>query len=560
MMMKAHGFALRSLLGSLAAASLLSACFLDGVGHDDGQLPQAAISELKNRYQVVLTDAITDEPINDSLAVTFVGDAELKAADGSSLNGKTVTTTTGIVGLGATFTGTARDFSVQVADNSGKGWLATGTRVVGEAAAGDADTLVEIKLINRQRTAAVNASAKPIAMNVQTGSAGSNGALVAPVAANTAPKTVTNQEGQAETIGTARLELAAGTIGRRADGTPAAAGPVTVSSTYFANANEESLSAFPGGFSAPVEVPAGSSAVLNGVPPTEGIFITGGFAQFNVSDSSGQPIRTFDQPVRVGIDLPKSSRDEGGNPITVGSQYPIWSYNESTGKWVFEKLGVVAEKSPADPSNFTVTFETTHLSYWNLDIRGRTCTAQIDLTGRPAGDKRPLEVEIVGLPGLRTSKRGTITDDFLRLNRAPFTPVSITVRDGDRQVGRVNDARLCSGPVSVPLSLAVTPTNTVQVDTSESCQNGSRQRALPTFAVILRRGGPRFINFGYTTSTAGAMVASRQFTSVPAGSYSLYVFNPRAFRYEIKNFNHNANASTKLASNFPVTCPTGAGG
>lgn len=513
------------------------------------------------RYQVILLDAITGQRITDSLAVTFTGAAELKAADGTTLNGKTITTNDGLVALGATFSATAKDFSV-LAGNRALGWVETGTRVVGDSTV-TGDQTLELKLVNINKAAAVNASPASVAMAVTTATATTSGALTAPVAIVTMPKTVTNAEGVPETIGTASLKLPTGTTGKAADGTVAAAGPITVSATLYSNATVDAMSAFPGGFAATVT--GAPSSALNGAAANEGAFITGGFAQFNLTDSTGKAIKTFDKPVEVGIDLPKTSLDVDGAALVPGvSQYPIWSFNDSTGEWVFEKQGVVVEKTPIDPNNYTVKFDTTHLSSWNLDFYVATCTAKINLTGRPAGDTRQLNVEIVGVTGQRFSRTGQISDSSLNLLRAPRgTKVLVRVMDGALVVGKTSfPVSLCNGsqpnPITVPVVLKPIDIGTILVETSESCADGSKKRPVPTF-VVAYNGGAYFSS--YTQAPDASATAARTiFRSVPAApSYQVRAYNPRTSRYVLQSIPVTANNQSTAAFNFTVPCTSATG-
>lgn len=547
-------------LTALAAAALLAGCFSDGA--DSTGVAPLAIQALNSqaRYQVVLKDAITGERITDSLSVTFTGAADLKAADGSSLNGKTITTTDGLVALGATFSATAKEFSVLVGNRT-LGWVETGTRVVADTKA-TGDQIVELKLVNVNKATAVNASSAPVAMTVTSASAGADGKLAAPVALATASKTVTNAEGASETIGSSTLGLSTGTTGKAADGTVAAAGPLTVSATHYANADVSSMSAFPGGFAATVS--GAPSSVLNGASANDGAFVTGGFAQFNVTDSNGKAIKTFDKPVAVSIDLPKSSLDANGNALVPGvSKYPIWSFNDSTGEWQFEKEGLVVEKTPVDANNYTVKFETNHLSSWNLDFYGASCTAQINLTGRPAGDARPLEVNIVGTTGQRFSRSVYPNDSQVTLYRVPsYTRMQVKVLDRGQLVGQTTTpVALCSGAVRIPVTLQPIPMGTVLVETSESCADGTSKRPLPTFAWVYDAG--RTWRNGYTKAASStATVASWSQASLVTGSSTVYAYNPRSNRYDTRTVNVSANATATAAFNFTMDCPraTGASG
>jgi hypothetical protein len=484
------------------------------------------LQELQNaRYIVTFVDAVTGAAVTEPLNVKFVGAATLKATDGSALNDKTVATSSGMVFVSADFTSTANDFSVQVSDAGTKGWVPTGTRVVGTAGL-KGDQTVVVQMMNTTKSATVNASDAPVAMTVTTGAADATGALAAPVAIATAPKTVTNTEGVTETIGTSSLAIAAGTVGKTASGAPAAAGALTVSNTYFANSNAESLTAFPGGFAATVEVPAASTSVLNGAAADAGTFVTAGFAQFNVVDSAGNAIKTFDKPLTVGIDLPKGTLDENGVALVAGDQYPVWSYDDTTGKWVFEKMGTVAEKTPADPNNFTVQFTTTHLSSWNLDQYFNSCTATVNVKGRPTGDNRLLTVDVLGAAGQRYGSQARITDSVLTLLRAPNITGTIIVKDRGVEVGRVTNKKFCGAPVDVPVTLAPINVGSVRIETSESCPDGTQQRALAASAVVRPNAGVASGTYTRQAATTD-LFAQTTVGSLPSGTVTVQAQNPR---------------------------------
>lgn len=546
----------------MAGTVLLSACGDSSTTTPSGgtTVPPVTPLDSKVRYQVLMVDGVTDTTITDDLSVTFTGDATLKDSLGSSLNGKTVTTTNGLVALGATFSSSAQSFSIQVG-NRAKGWIETGTAVMAETSA-SGDKQIIIKLFNTKKVTELNGSALPVAMAVGSGDIDSTGKLSADVALATATKTVTNAEGVSEPMGVSTLKLAAGTIGKAADGA-VATGTLTVAATTFSNANARSMSAFPGGFAANVTAPASE---LGGVSATGGAFVTGGFAQFNVTDSTGKAIKTFDKPVAVTIDLPKSSKKLDGTAFKVGDTYPVWSYDDATGKWTFEKNGTIQEKSPADANFYQVAFETSHLSSWNLDLYGSTCTAQINLTGRPANDARRLEVEIVGVSGQRFSRTVYPTDSQIELYRMlTGTNVNVTVRDEGTVVGQALNVALCQGSQAVPLSLPVTlpavTTGTVRVEVSESCANGTGKTALPTFTWLNR--GHQWDSGYAKAATTSATVASYDYTTRP-GAGTVWVENPRATdwydRYSSKSVTITAGQTSTVSFSFTKTCPTGSTG
>jgi hypothetical protein len=177
---------------AIALAGLLASC--GGVAEEVGRttvVAPPALQALQNaRYQALFLDSVTGAIITDPLKVSFKGAAKLRAADGVALNGTTISTADGSVFLDAEFSGSATDFTIEVADAANKGWVANAARVIGKAGA-TGDETVEVRLVNTNKAAAVNASTAPIAMAVATGTTTSTGALTAPVAAVTVPKTAT---------------------------------------------------------------------------------------------------------------------------------------------------------------------------------------------------------------------------------------------------------------------------------------------------------------------------------------------------------------------------------
>lgn len=547
----------------VAGAALLSACGGSSSTSPGSSTTVTPVSPLDSqvRYQVMLVDGVTGDTITDSLSVTFTGDATLKDSLGTSLNGKTVTTTNGLVALGATFSAAAKSFSIQ-AGNRARGWIETGTAVVaGTADSGDKQIIIKLFNTGSGKVSALNSSTLPVAMAVGEVTTDSSGKLSTDVVLATTTKTVTNAEGATESMGVSTLKLTSGTIGNAADGS-IATGKLTVAATTFSNVNAQSMSAFPGGFAA--NVTNAPADVLGSASATNGAFVTGGFAQFNVTDSAGKAIKTFDKPVAITIDLPKSSKKLDGTAFKVGDTYPIWSYDDTTGRWAFEQNGIIQDKSPVDANFYQVAFETRHLSSWNLDLYGDTCTAQLNLTGRPSGDARPLEVEIVGVSGQRFSRTVYPTDSQVTLYRMlTGTSVNITVRDEGTPVGRLENVQLCTAsPVSLPLTLPTSSTGAVRVEVSESCANGTGKTPLPTFT-WLNRG--RHWNSGYArAATASATAASYDFASVRPGEGTVWVENPRATswhnRYTSKPVTVTSGSTATVSFNFTKTCPTGATG
>ncbi len=127
--------------------------------------------------------------------------------------------------------------------------------------------------------------------------------------------------------------------------------------------NEQSLSAFPGGFVVSTQ---------NEDAREEGIFTTAGFVAVDMSVNN-TPVEQFDGDVSIDIDIPAGTMNpETGQPVQPGDVIPLYSYDEDTGEWTFERDVTIPSNgsglAKGHPGNYRVTIDNiTHLSYWNLD-------------------------------------------------------------------------------------------------------------------------------------------------------------------------------------------------
>ncbi len=384
--------AVAGVIGSLAA------CGGSG-GGSPVITPPAEVITAPYKYVISFVDARTDAPITDALTVQFTGPAvdsgEVVDSSNSSVKGKTYTTVNGLITAAANFNGSDDVFSV-LGGNLVKGWNTSGVQILRETSK-LGDQIITVKLSNNNNAAAIQADTTlGIGMIASSTTAGAGGVLPA-TTLSTLDKTVTNAEGSAESVGTARITIPAGTVARDATGNMAS-GALKLTVTKYANSDVDALVAFPGGFTPNVTDSSGTQ-LPGGATSGSGNFVTGGFAQFNLTDSTGKAIKKFDTPVTLTIDLPKTSKNPStGATIKAGDKYPVWSFDEVTGKWVFEAEGIVQDKTPASASNFEVVFSSTHLSYWNLDyFESENCTGTINIARNPTGDTRPLYIDIVGV-------------------------------------------------------------------------------------------------------------------------------------------------------------------
>lgn len=499
----------------------------------------------KALYQVALVNAVDNTPITDPLTVTFNGAPKIVDTQGNVLNGTSVTTTTGELSLGAEYTATDKEFTVQ-AGNRALGWTDTGTRIVGQAGLDQTQTIL-IKLLNVKAAAQITADPTKAISSASTTVEN----FAAPTTVTSVPKSVTTTDGTVVQMGTASVAVPAGitAVDPSTGAKVTVTGAITVTTTAYSPQDVNALTAFPGGFAA-------SIAASPGVPAsTTSTFITGGFAQFNMTDSTGKALKQFDKPLTLTIDLPKVTLDESGNAVRAGTTFPVWSYDDVTGAWKFERDGLIQEKSPVDPNNFKVVFESNHLSSWNLDYRQATCTGRINLTR--GTDTRPLRVSVTGIPGRAYAyETNNIKDGFINVNRSPTNPLNVKVYDGTTLVGQSLGQSICNG-VTIALNLPVINQGGLIVNVTESCANGTNQRAYPTFVSVRR---PGTLSIGRYTVVSGA-VATSTFTDILSGAVTFSLFN----KYTKTTFTQAATipvgSSATVSVNLPnVPCNIVSGG
>lgn len=131
--------------------------------------------------------------------------------------------------------------------------------------------------------------------------------------------------------------------------------------TYFNPEDAASLRSFPGGFSVSAKNEDGVMEEIE--------FITAGFTAIDFT-VGGTPVESFSQAVTVGIEIPSGTINPAtGNPLAPGDVVPMWSFNEVTGEWKWEKDLIVPVANVQSGVIKVSNKEVTHLSYWNLDWR-----------------------------------------------------------------------------------------------------------------------------------------------------------------------------------------------
>jgi len=140
-------------------------------------------------------------------------------------------------------------------------------------------------------------------------------------------------------------------------------GKLAMSIAYFNPTKSEALSSFPGGLSVEVNKEDNSNS--------KGAFFSAGFVAIDITDEGGKQASKFSGGT-MDIDLAIDEdikNPESGQSVRAGDLVPLWSYDDKTGKWAFEKTVEIKQT----PSGLRTNAQMQHLSYWNLDWFESAC-------------------------------------------------------------------------------------------------------------------------------------------------------------------------------------------
>jgi len=244
---------------------------------------------------------------------------------------------------------------------------------------------------------------------------------------------------------------------------------------YFDPTKETALRCFPGG--------------LNLTNDT--VMKSAGFALFEIKDASGKSAKKFPatQPA-ITIEIPSNAVNLQGNPILLGDAIPVFSYETSAGSWAHEPIGIV---SAGSNSNKAITFNTSHLSYWNLDyVQGGNCTQSRTIRFNQTGgcSQIPLEIRLYFVAGSTETYYKTFyksaPDNSMTFNYAPSANMKIKLYYKGNLVYTSESISLCSGgdltlTYNVPVLQSITGTVT------GICLNNPNVEIHPSFPVYYKR-------------------------------------------------------------------------
>ncbi len=319
---------------------------------------------------------------------------------------------------------------------------------------------------------------------MQTSNAGTvnNGVLNSESSLST---TLTNGTG-----GIAKIRLPAGTI--ITDNSPSPInlnGQLSATVAYFDPTKESALRCFPGGFT------MGSNTM-----------ISAGFALYEIKDASGREAKRFPttQP-EITIEIPSNTNNFAqSRTIIAGDIIPIFSYENLVGTWTSESNGTVLT---GGNSNFAIKFNTSHLSYWNLDFLtpGVNCPTGRKLVFNQTGgcSQIALQVKLYFVSGTTETYYKTITksasDASIQLLYAPSSNMRIKLyyNNNTTPIYTSDVVSLCSGG-DLALTYSIPNLNTITGTVVGICTNNPNVQVHPTLPVYYRRTGtPTWYYLGY---------------------------------------------------------------
>lgn len=419
----------------------------------DGPTTGGSISFYNATNSAMLTSSV--------VTVTFIGPNASKITDMAKNINTTFLSSNGIISFGVA-EGTTLPLTVSVYIFT-DGYLTTSMPITISSQGYSAYNMYMVNIANPPDGVSIS----------QTGNAGtvSSGVLASEISLST---TLTNGTG-----GISKIRLPAGTI--ITDNSPSPInlnGQLSAIVAYFDPTKESALRCFPGGLN------YNNDTVMKSV----------GFALFEIKDASGRQAKLFPgtQP-QITIEIPNNAVNLAGAPVQIGDAVPIFSYETLVATWKLESLpGVVTAGSN---SNKAITFNTPHLSYWNLDyFQGGNCevgrTIRFNQTGGCA--QIPLEIKLFFVAGTTETYYKTVTkpasDSTMKFYYAPSANMRMKLYYNGNLVYTSDVVSLCTGGDLV-LTYNVPTLQSITGTVTGICSNNPNVVVHPSFPVYYRVHG-----------------------------------------------------------------------
>jgi len=489
-----------------AATMGLAAC--GGGGGDSVSLATpsaAALAALESSGTAVVTDMSTGALITGSITVSLASPTASVIVDGTDAALASVVTTNGVAGF---FLKAGTDPAVTAvtvyASVTATGYLPATTQLTFTSKSSQTGVL---RLIRLPVAAGAIAGTDPGVTGVAATGTAAAGATTGVITVTVAPATTfTAIDGTTQPATGTTVSIPTGTTVTTAGGGAAAAGPLILSAVSYSPNSQQALAAFPGGFS-------GAAITGGGVANTA--LVVAGWATFTLTDSAGNKLTNFSNPVSVSMDLPAGTT-LGGVPVANGTIYPIYTFNVASNTWTFETNGTVGVQNVNN--TWPVTFTVTHFSEHGALDQVPRCNATIAVTGT-TGTGITFEVEGEGSPSFEAE--GQVVSGAFTLTKIPASrSARVKLKQAGGTIASVQIANLCAGSLSVAQSTPPPATAVLTLTTTESCADSSNRRGIPTKVFIA--AGAVYSNVTTNATTGVATV------NVPVGSVSVLATSARS--------------------------------
>jgi len=262
------------------------------------------------------------------------------------------------------------------------------------------------------------------------------------------------------------------------------AGTVKTEIVYFNPSSDDAVNAFPGGTNVSVVVDNQQQQVE---------FVSAGMFNVNVT-AGGSDVKTFSNG---GVTLKTTVPQDVVNPNTglavkAGDVIELWSIDEGSGEWKFEKMDTIRSVGGKLVLEETVK----HLSSWNWDFKVSTCPngPKFNFLGNITGNNNYVKVVATAQNGIFTKTTTMKVDpnnyyyNNLQLYRTPAnTKTRITFTDAGRDPNRpltfspsfIDIDNLCSGgPYNVTVTQTIIPVNEITVNFNLSASSATNTQIL----------------------------------------------------------------------------------
>ena len=170
---------------------------------------------------------------------------------------------------------------------------------------------------------------------------------------------------------------------------------------YYSNQSADAVACFTGGFCVKTKDENGTL--------DNALFFTGGWADYDLIDESGNIASTFSNPIDIYFEIPTNTYNPDTKElIKAGDYFPMWNYMLNEGIWEFENEGLI--QGPAANGNLFIEYQTTHFSKKNADKKKKGEIEWIKKIKR----KKELERELMGISGSKSEK--SISDNTETFN------------------------------------------------------------------------------------------------------------------------------------------------